>query len=354
MPPAVSVVMPVHNGARYVTESLESLRRQSFTDFEIVVVDDGSSDDTPRILAEFATSEPRCRIITQPNQGQAVARDLGVKEAKAPLIAWLDADDIAEETRLARQVAFLGAHPHVAAVGSAIRLIDGEGRVTGLAPYPCGSAEVATAMSTECALAHSAVTMRKAAFMKVGGYRQAFLHAEDYDLWLRLLDEHAVDNLKEPLVRYRQHGGSVSFRYRRQQSLAALAAKHCMRARRAGRPDPYAGRTKLMDESLFADLSIPPQEEALFRFECLASCLTGPLTASMDAWIVENLGRTWELRGLLPRGRYVHRCLCPYVRMRWRDGNKAEALRWLARALTRAPLACLSRLLSPLFRKTSP
>ena len=352
--PSVTVVMAVFNGARYLPETLASLRSQTFKDFEIVVVDDGSTDDTPAILAEFARSDERCRIITQPNKGQVAARNLGVEAAKAPLIAWLDADDIAEKDRFARQVDFLGAHPRVAAVGSAITLIDQDGVEGAVASYPEGAAEVAASMSKTCALAHSAVMMRKAPFLTIGGYRQPFLHAEDYDLWLRLLDHHDAHNLREPLLRYRQHGGSLSFRHRRQQSLAALAARHCTRARRAGRPDPFDGRKELVDGNVFTQLSISSEEEAVFRFECLASCVADRLNATMDAWIIENLDRSWELREHLPRGRYARRCLAPYVRMRWKEGNRREALRWLGRALMRAPLACLWQLAVLSLRQPSP
>jgi glycosyltransferase involved in cell wall biosynthesis len=346
--------MPVFNGARHLPETLACLGRQTFTDFEIIIVDDGSTDDTPRILAEFARSDQRCRVITQANKGQVAARNLGVGAAKAPLIAWLDADDIAEKDRFARQVDFLRTHPQVAAVGSAITLIDQDGVEGGVASYPEGAAEVAASMSKTCALAHSAVMMRKAPFLAIGGYRQPFLHAEDYDLWLRLLDHHDAHNLREPLLRYRQHGGSVSFRHRRQQSLAALAARHCTRARRAGRPDPFDGRKELVDGNIFAELAITPAEEAVFRFECLASCVADRLNATMDAWIIENLDRSWELRAHLPRGRYARRCLAPFVHMRWKEGNRSEALRWLGRALMRAPFACLWQLAVLSLRRPPP
>jgi hypothetical protein len=352
--PSVSVVMAVFNGARYLPETLASLGSQTFKDFEIVIVDDGSTDATPSILKEFAESDPRCRIITQPNKGQVAARNLGVEAAKAPLIAWLDADDIAEKERFARQVDFLRAHPRVAAVGSAITLIDENGVEAGVTFYPEGAAEVAASMTKTCALAHSAVMMRKAPFLGIGGYRQALLHAEDYDLWLRLLDHYDAHNLKEPLLRYRQHGGSVSFRHRRQQSLAAMAARHSTKARRAGGPDPLDGRSQPVDGNIFAELAIPPPEEAVFRFECLASCVADRLNTAMEAWIVENLVRSWELRDHLPRGRYVRRCLVPYVRMRWQQDDRREAFRWLGRALMRAPLACLFQLMLLPLRKPIP
>jgi glycosyltransferase involved in cell wall biosynthesis len=345
MIPAVSVVMAVFNGARFLPETLASLQAQTLGDFEIVIVDDGSTDDTPRLLDAFARAEPRCRILTQTNQGQVAARNLGVRSAKAPLIAWLDADDIAEPERFALQRAHLDSHPELAAVGSAIRTIDENSQVTAIVPYPTGPANVAQAMLSSSALAHSAVMMRRAAFMAIGGYREALLHTEDYDLWLRLLDGHSVDNLPMPLVRYRIHGGSISFRHRRQQSLAAFAARHSAAERRAGRPDPLEGRLTPVGDEIFAELSIGAADEGAFRLECLAAALHPAGQPLEGAWLEDNIARTWELRGHLPRGRHVRRCLVPYARRAWSLRHWKESLVWLARAFSRQPLAACWRLL---------
>jgi len=345
MPPAVSVVMAVFNGDRYLPETLASLRAQTFADFEIIVVDDGSTDDTARILADFAGQDGRCRIITQTNQGQVAARNLGAAQAAAPLLAWLDADDVAEPERLAKQTDYLRVHPEIAALGSALRIIDATSTELSVQPYPVGSVAVANRMLEESALAHSAVMMRREVFLKIGGYRSAFLHAEDYDLWLRLLDRYAADNLPEPLVRYRQHADSLSFRSRRQQSLAAFAARYAARARRAGKPDPFINRALPINGEIFGELSVTSADEAAFRFACLTSCLNPAGQAIEDAWITENLQRSWALRRHLPRGRYVRRCLIPYAHRAWNQGRRGEALGWLWKAITRAPLTACWRFL---------
>jgi glycosyltransferase involved in cell wall biosynthesis len=345
MIPAVSVVMAVFNGARFLPETLASLQAQTMRDFEIVIVDDGSSDNSPEILRAFAQAEPRCRILTQTNQGQVSARNLGARSAMAPLIAWLDADDIAEPERLQLQRAHLEAHPNLAAVGSSIRTIDEDSKVTATVPYPTGPSNVAQAMRSGSALAHSTVMMRREVFLGIGGYREALLHAEDYDLWLRLLDGHDADNLPLPLVRYRMHGGSLSFRRRRQQSLAAFAARHCAAERQAGRPDPLAGRSAPVGDEIFKELAVGPERESAFRMECLATALHPPGQPLEESWLGDNVLRTWALRSYLPRGRYVRRCLIPYVRRMWAHRRWSESLSWLARAVYTQPLAASWRLL---------
>jgi glycosyltransferase involved in cell wall biosynthesis len=337
--------MAVYNGARFLPETLASLQSQDMSDFEIVIVDDGSTDETPRLLNAFAQVEPRCRILTQTNQGQVAARNLGARSATAPLIAWLDADDIAEPERLSTQRAHLEAHPGLGAIGSAIRTIDEASAVTATVPYPTGPDKVAQAMRSGSALAHSAVMMRRDIFMEIGGYREALLHAEDYDLWLRLLDAHSADNLPSTLVRYRMHRGSLSFRRRRQQSLAAFAARHCAAERRAGRPDPLEGRRDPVGDEIFSEWTIDQAEEAAFRMECLASALHPAGQPIEEAWLADNLRRSWELRHHLPRGRHVRRCLVPYARRAWSLRRWRESLSWLARAFFRQPLAASWRLL---------
>ena len=345
MIPAVSVVMAVFNGARFLPETLASLQAQTMRDFEIVIVDDGSTDGSPELLRAFAQAEPRCRILTQTNQGQVSARNLGARSAMAPLIAWLDADDIAEPERLQLQRAHLDAHPNLAAVGSSIRTIDEDSKVTATVPYPAGPDKVAQAMRSGSALAHSAVMMRRDIFLEIGGYREALLHAEDYDLWLRLLDGHDADNLPLPLVRYRMHGGSISFRRRRQQSLAAFAARHCAAERRAGRPDPLEGRRHPVGDEIFSEWTIGQAEEAAFRMECLAAALHPAGQPIEEAWLADNLRRSWELRRHLPCGRHVRRCLIPYVRRAWSLRRWTESLGWLTRAFSRQPMAASWRLL---------
>jgi hypothetical protein len=337
--PSISVVMAVYNGERWLAETLASLSGQTFGNFEVVIIDDGSTDGSAAILAAAAARDDRYRVITQANRGLVSALNRGLAEARAPLIARLDADDVAEPERFARQVAYLRAHPEVAVVGSAIRIIDEDGAFRRLQPYPCGAASVAAALLHGCALAHPAVMMRRAAVLAVGGYREAFRHAEDYDLWLRLSETHALDNLPEPLLRYRQHGTSVSFRHRQQQALASFVARHCAHARRSGKPDPLRECGQPMDSGILRALQLDPTEEAAFRFESLKAALSPPGQANDEAWLQDNLEAAWASRPHLPAGRFVRRCLIPYARRCRREGRPELARIWIRRAFQLAPLS---------------
>lgn len=337
--PSVSVVMAVHNGGRWLAETLAGLETQTFADFEVVVIDDGSVDDTAAILAAAAGRDHRYRVITQTNRGLVASLNRGLAEARAPLIARIDADDIAEPSRFALQVEFLRAHPRTAALGSAIRIIGPDGVFRRLQAYPCGPAAVADAMLRGCALAHPAVMMRREAVRAAGGYREAFRHAEDYDLWLRLGERHELDNLPDPLLRYRQHDGSVSFRHRRQQALAAFVARHCAQERRAGRPDPLHGLERTMDEGILRALDLAPAAEAAFRFEALKAAFWPAGQDNDDVWLQENMEKAWDLRRELSAGRLARRCLIPYIRRCRQQGRPDVARRWLLRAFALAPLS---------------
>jgi len=350
--PSISVVMAVYNGERWLAETLASLAGQTFDDFEIVAIDDGSTDGSAAILAEASARDTRYRIITQSNHGLVASLNRGLAEARAPLVARIDADDIAEPERFARQLAFLGAHPEVAALGSAIRIIDADGRFLRLQSYPCGPEAMAKAMLRGCALAHPAVMMRRDAVLAAGGYREAFRHAEDYDLWLRLGERHELDNLPEPLLRYRQHGGSVSFQYRQQQALATYVARRCAQSRRAGRPDQLSGLKRAMDQSILQTLDLTPADEAAFRFEVLKAALWPAGQDNDEGWLEENMERAWALRANLQSGRFVRRCLIPYARHRRKQDRHDLALRWARRAFGLAPFSTFWSLLIAIVRNT--
>jgi glycosyltransferase involved in cell wall biosynthesis len=348
--PSVSVVMAVHNGERWLAETLASLSAQTFGDFEVVVIDDGSTDGSAAILAEAAARDARYRVITQANFGLVASLNRGLAEARAPLVARIDADDVAEPERFARQVAFLSARPEVAAVGSAIRIIDGDGRFLRMQTYPCGPEAVAKAMLRGCALAHPAVMMRRAAVQTIGGYREAFRHAEDYDLWLRLGESHALDNLPEPLLRYRRHGGSVSFRHRQHQALASFVARCCARERRDGRPDPLRDLCGPMDRGILPHLGLRPADEAAFWFDSAKAALW-PAGQDNDADQLEaDMEQAWRLREHLSPGRFVRRCLMPHAHDCARHGRADSAALWKQRAFSHAPLSATWSWLTGAFR----
>lgn len=227
--PLASVLLPVHNGGRFVREALDSLIAQSARDLEIVVVNDGSTDATASILDDFARRDSRIRIVNQPQQGLVAALNRGLAECRGCYVARMDADDIAHPERIGRQLAYLLACPEVVAVGCQIAIIDSSGKILRKGHYPIGQASCRRhLLGRSSPLCHPAVLFRLQAVREVGGYRSAYADAEDYDLWLRLGQIGEIDNLPATLLQYRVHGGNVTIlrgeRQARHSALAFVAA----------------------------------------------------------------------------------------------------------------------------------
>ena len=244
---SVTVLMPVYNGAAYLEAAIESIRRQTHSDFEFLIVDDGSTDGSSEILEGLAAQDSRLRIIYGKHEGIAAARNRGLALARGSVIVCMDQDDVAMPERIERQLAYLAEHPEVAAVGSALRLINKDGDP--IAPptmYPPTSEEIREGLlSGYCMLGQPTVAMRREAAIAVGGYRRAFDPADDYDLWIRLSERYALANMPDVLVDYRWHGNNTTSRRRRKQALGAHIAKLAGAERRLGLPDPTNGLEKL-------------------------------------------------------------------------------------------------------------
>lgn len=261
--PLISVVMPVRDGEVFLEEAIASIRAQTLRDLEILVVDDGSRDGTMAILRRHAAEDPRLRIVAQPPSGIAVALNRGIGEATAPLIARMDADDIAKPHRLATQLEALNRHPAVAALGSAYEVIDPSGRIRRRVQLPTSPSEISKLLETSNCIAHPTVVMRREAVTAVGGYRQAFLKCEDYDLWLRLDEKAELLNLEESLLLYREHSGQETWWNVEQRILSELGAKQLALRRRGGLADPIESGGPITRECLralgLADATISEQ-----------------------------------------------------------------------------------------------
>ena len=240
-PHDIDVLMPAYNAAATIRASVESLQRQTFRAIRILVVDDGSTDATPAILRDLADGDRRIEVLRQPNGGIVTALNAGLARCTAPLIARLDADDIAVPERLALQRDFLDAHAAVVAVSGAVRHVDGKGRPTGTVsrlPDP-SRADPLWAPAIEPYLIHPFLMARREALEAAGGYRQV-RHAEDSDLYWRLAERGRLHNMPQVLGDYRLHAGSISSAslgngrvMAVQSQLAALSAQR----RRDGVPD---------------------------------------------------------------------------------------------------------------------
>ena len=240
--PAISVVLPVYNAEAYVREAVESILTQSFADFELILINDGSTDGSGAILRDLAAHDTRIVLVERPNDGLVSALNEGIESARADLIARMDADDVAMPERFALQHARMIEEPELAVLGSSMRLIDKTGNIIGLAEYPLTPKETARSVERGCPVSHPTVIMRRDAVLKAGGYRRAFLHCEDYDLWLRMSElGYAIANLPKPLLNYREHDANVSVVHSEAQNLSFILAHFAHRVRKAGLPDPFEG-----------------------------------------------------------------------------------------------------------------
>ena len=204
--PTLSVVMPVHNGADYLQESIQSILSQTHAEFEFVIVDDGSTDRTPEILQAWATRDPRVRVVrTRSRLGVVGSANRAVAEARAPVCARMDADDVSHPDRLRRQWAVLQAHPEACLVGTLAELVDARGRVI----RPRDRSALLSRGGAVPPFPHGSIMFRRRAFEAVGGYRPACAYWEDRDLFLRLAEQGKVLVLPAALYQLRCHAGSI-------------------------------------------------------------------------------------------------------------------------------------------------
>jgi hypothetical protein len=205
--PHISVLVPVYNGMPYLPETVESLLQQTFTDFEIIALDDGSTDASAEYLA--SVNDPRLRIERLSRTGLSAALNHGLGVARAPLIARLDADDVALPDRFQLQYDYLAAHPDCVALGCQSIHINEHGECIGAGRFPTSLLAIRWESLFRSPILHPGSMYRRDDVLALGGYRQVFDVAEDYDLWTRLLGRGTLANLPQQLLRYRVHAKSV-------------------------------------------------------------------------------------------------------------------------------------------------
>jgi glycosyltransferase involved in cell wall biosynthesis len=207
--PLVTVLLPVYNGAETIEDAVTSVLRQTMPDFELLIVDDGSTDDTHRLL--MGIDDPRLRVITHDrNLGIVASLNEGLEAARAPLVARLDADDRCVPDRLALQCQRLLASPEIGVLAGGRRKIDPRGKPLGDGFPPTTHAAIALRLLFGNCLAHPTVMFRRELVMAAGGYRQAAYPAEDYDLWLRLARQTLLEAVPQLLIEYRVTASGIS------------------------------------------------------------------------------------------------------------------------------------------------
>lgn len=229
--PIISVIMPVYNAERYIAEAVESILAQTFTDFEFLIIDDGSTDGSLEILERYAAQDARIRLRSRPNTGYVVALNEMLADARGEFIARMDADDISKPERFAIQLRLFEEFPEAVCVGCRTMLIDPDGD----ALRPFGSyvthedIDQAHMQGRGGAISHPSMMARADAIQQVAGYRPELCPAEDIDLCLRLAELGTLRNCEDILLAYRLHPESVGHQRRvlqRERCFEAVRQAH--------------------------------------------------------------------------------------------------------------------------------
>jgi glycosyltransferase involved in cell wall biosynthesis len=237
----ITVLMPVYNGERYLAVAIESILAQTHARFELLIVDDGSTDATPEILASYAARDPRIRVYHHPNCDQPKTLNRGLALARHDWVAILDHDDISLPRRLERQIAVLARQPEARVIGSYAIEINAAGRELRLrnkGPSTVTAFRALHAAGLRVPLVHPSVLMHRPTILDLGGYDPAFGSSADTELWTRVAERHPIIVVPEPLVYYRIHGESMSFHrmFEQREMLRWIEVRD--RARRRGEPPP--------------------------------------------------------------------------------------------------------------------
>jgi glycosyltransferase involved in cell wall biosynthesis len=208
----VSVIIPAYNAMAYLPETMASVLNQNFTDFEAIVVNDGSSDETEQWVSQI--SDPRVKLVSQANQGLSGARNTGIKHAQGEFITFIDGDDFWEPTKLEKQVQYLAANPKAGLVYTWVAYVNERGKSTGRIVKNNAEGDVWQQLTERNIIECGSVAMiRRECFETVGVFDRDIDAAQDWDMWLRIAARYQFLLVREPLVFYRQHANNKSKNY---------------------------------------------------------------------------------------------------------------------------------------------
>ncbi|WP_289020808.1 glycosyltransferase [Desulfobacter postgatei] len=206
--PLISVIMGVYNGEKYVSRAVESILNQTYKNFEFIIINDGSTDNTKKILESY--SDQRIRLFHQENIGLTKTLNKGLEKARGEFIARQDADDISHRSRLERQVRYLERRPDINLAGTHINFIDKNGKRFSTWRPPETHSDILNALTRYNCFCHGSVIFRKSCLEKTGPYNEFFLYTQDYDLWCRIAECFKVTNIPEVLYDFRKEAGTIS------------------------------------------------------------------------------------------------------------------------------------------------
>ena len=256
------MLLPVWNGERFLEQAMESILRQTFSSFELIVIDDGSSDRSAAIAEEVASADQRVRVLRRPHDGLSATLNAGIAAARGEYIARMDADDISLPDRLQKQVAYLDAHPACVAAGTWIEVTDEAARHIGLKTFARTHDAISAALLRGVsAIAHPTVVVRRDILRDAGGYDARRYPSEDLDLWFRLAEEGELANLGEALLQHRRHREATGVFER--EKMKAMALTICNEARTKRGMRPHRGTPILAFRNA----------DARYHFECARTAL---------------------------------------------------------------------------------
>ena len=207
--PKITVLMPAYNAGKYIGDAIESVLQQTFTDFELLIVNDGSTDNTTDVIQSF--DDPRIVMIYQDNKGVAQALNTGLKYARSPFIARFDADDVCHIERLQLQYEFMISNPDYSIIGSSADYMDMDGTYLFTSTPPAISNEdIQQLEHSICPFIHSTVFYKKDIILKAGGYNEYAYTFEDHFLWVNILKDQKTCNFSKPLIKLRLNPESIT------------------------------------------------------------------------------------------------------------------------------------------------
>ena len=216
--PTISLVMSVYNAGPFLRPAMDSVLSQTFRGVEYIIIDDGSTDDSPRFLKDYANRDKRIRLTLRGNKGLTVTLNEALEQARGEFVARMDCDDVSVPDRFARQLDYFRAEPGLVCAGGHFELIDEKGRLLTRLRPPSDDASIQNLLlAGHTAICHPAAMMRRDAVVRVGGYDPYFKTTQDLDLWLRLGEVGKLGNVPDVVLRFRPHGGSISETKREEQ-----------------------------------------------------------------------------------------------------------------------------------------
>ncbi|WP_052242850.1 MULTISPECIES: glycosyltransferase family 2 protein [Pseudoalteromonas] len=212
MKDSIDIILPVYNGEAYITESIESILNQTYSNFNLLVINDGSTDKTKLILEQLKNTDARIQVINKDNEGLIATLNLGISLSRAKYLVRMDHDDILAPSKLEMQINYMNSHENIDVLGCNAFLIDSSGKRVGSISFPVASLAVKAKSFVRVPVLHPSVMIKVSDKIRPFlYYDEAQLYCEDFGLWHRLLDnDFRITNLKEKLMYYRMHNSSVS------------------------------------------------------------------------------------------------------------------------------------------------